>query len=334
MQKLMAKAIGAETPRLKIRLSPMQRLLVVYGLVVLAILAFMTLNQRAPWSFTLPFRGTKVLALLVVAYSIALATLLFQTLTHNRILAPGVMGFDSLYIVLQTGLVFLLGSSRYLTLPVEFKWLMEVFLLTATTTALYLWLFKRQGRDLFTLILVGLVLGVFFRSLSGFMGRMMDPVEYDFLQDSFFATFNRVDHSLLLISYAVCAVISLIVWKKRHQLDVMSLGESQARNLGIHYRAMVLLLLITVSILVATSTALVGPVTFFGLLVVNLAYQLAGTHQHRFLIPMSAGLAMLTLIGGQAFLEHILRYGTGLSVIIEFVGGLFFIALLLRQKNT
>jgi len=82
---------------------------------------------------------------------------------------------------------------------------------------------------------------------------------------------------------------------------------------------------------VSISTALVGPVTFFGLLVANLAYLLAGSHQHRFILPMAFGIAAVILIAGQAILEHLLHFATGLSVIIEFVGGIFFLFLILKQ---
>lgn len=313
------------------RLTPGLRLLLVLLVAAVAVMAYLTLNQRAGWSFTLQFRGPRLLALILVAYSISLSTLVFQTLTGNRILAPGVMGFDSLYILIQTTAVFTLGGRVLYGMPAELKWGLEVTALTAATCALYYWLFHRQRRDLPTLVLVGIVFGILFRSLSALMSRMIDPVEFDFLQDNLFASFNTVNHDLLVLSAVVCLLTSLFLWRLRHQLDVMALGESTAVNLGLNYRRLVMVSLVAVSLLVAVSTALVGPVTFFGLMVVNLAYHMAGSHRHRYLIPMSAALAVLCLIGGQAILEHVLRYGTALSIIIEFVGGLFFIFLVMRQ---
>ncbi|MEP0661853.1 MAG: iron chelate uptake ABC transporter family permease subunit, partial [Roseobacter sp.] len=69
----------------------------------------MVLGARGNWDFILVFRGTKLLALVIVATAIAVATILFQTLTSNRILTPSIMGFDALYVLFQTALIFTLG---------------------------------------------------------------------------------------------------------------------------------------------------------------------------------------------------------------------------------
>lgn len=322
---------GHSVRRWSVHLTPSIRLLIMAVAVAVSLVAFLTLNQRAGWAFTLSFRGEKLVALILVAYSIALSTLVFQTLTGNRILAPGVMGFDSLYVLIQTSLVFFAGSALLYSMPPELKWLLEVLVLTVMTCSLYLWLFHYQRRDLHTLVLIGIVFGILFRSLSALIGRLIDPVEFDFLQDNLFASFNTVQSELLGLSAVICILVSLYLWRHRYHLDVMALGEAAAINLGLKYRSLVMTCLISVSVLVAVSTALVGPVTFFGLMVVNMAYYLAGTHQHRYLIPMATGVAVLSLVGGQAVLEHVLRYGTALSIIIEFVGGLFFILLVIRQ---
>ena len=62
-------------------------------LLVLCCALYLTLGARAGWEFTLPFRGTKLLALLVVAISVSTATVLFQTVSGNLILTPSIMGF-------------------------------------------------------------------------------------------------------------------------------------------------------------------------------------------------------------------------------------------------
>jgi iron complex transport system permease protein len=92
----------------------------------------------------------------------------------------------------------------------------------------------------------------------------------------------------------------------------------------------VTIVLILVAILVSVSTALVGPVTFFGLLVANLAYLLAGTHKHRFVLPVAVFIAIICLVGGQLILERVFAFDTALSIIIEFLGGIVFLVLLIR----
>lgn len=314
-----------------IHLSPVVRLIIAAVISVLAITAFLTLNVRASWAFTLPFRGEKVVAIILVGVAIAFSTVLFQTLTHNRILTPGIMGFDAFYMLLQSLMLLILGRVAFIQLHPQLKWLVEVLMMTGALCGLYYWLFLRQKRDLPVLILVGIVLGVLFRSLNSLIGRMMDPVEFDVLQDFMFASFNRIDGSLLGIAGSSMLLVSVWLWRQRYLLDVLKLGDDMAINLGLNRRSLTLKLIMAVAFLVSVSTALVGPVTFFGILVANLAYAVCGSHQHRFIVPMAALLAIITLVGGQAILEYVLKFGTSLSIVVEFVGGVFFLILVMRQ---
>ena len=82
--------------------SEKRNLLLAALLLAAASALFMTLNARGMWDFVLPLRAAKLLAILLVAYAIGVSTLLFQTLTHNPILTPSLLGFDTLYVFLQT----------------------------------------------------------------------------------------------------------------------------------------------------------------------------------------------------------------------------------------
>ena len=195
---------------------------------------------------------------------------------------------------------------------------------------LFRWLFLGEERSLHLLVLVGIVFGVFFRSLSSFMQRMLDPNAFQVLQDTLFASFSRIDTSLLSISFAIVVLVTLLLWRLGPAFDVLTLGRAQAISLGVPYKRTVVVILVLVSILVAVSTALVGPVTFFGLLVASLAHGLVGNSRHRFVLPAAALLAVVCLVGGQTLLERLFAFDTALAIIIEFVGGIVFILLVIR----
>ena len=186
-------------------------------------------------------------------------------------------------------------------------------------------------RSLHLLMLVGIVFGVLFRSLSNLMQRMIDPNEFAVLQDRFFANFNTIHSELLLIAAVVVLAASLAGWRLFHTFDVLALGRETAINLGVAHKRTVTAILVLVTVLVSVSTALVGPVTFFGLLVANLAYQVAGTSRHAVVLPVAVLLATICLVGGQLVLERVFSFNTALSIIIEFLGGITFIALILRR---
>jgi len=293
---------------------------------------FMSFNAKASWEFTLMFRGKKLLTFLIVAFCISTATVLFQSLSNNRIITPAIMGFDSLYILIQTTLVYALGSMQYTALNSYLKWALEVSILVFAASFLFQWLFVKKQYNLYLLILIGVVFGVLFRSLSSLMMRMISPTEFSVLQDSVFASFNAADSYLLAISAILVILISLCILRYHHQLDVMALGKPIATNLGIDHAKLTRLSIIIITVLIGLSTSLVGPVTFFGLLVVNVAYLVCGSHLHRYIIPMSILVAIICLVGSDVLLQHVLQYNTKLSIIIEFLGGLFFLGLILRKK--
>jgi iron complex transport system permease protein len=291
----------------------------------------MFLGAKGSWVFVLKFRGLKLATLVLVAYSIAVSTVLFQTVTNNRILTPSVMGFDSLYILAQTILVFLLGSAEVAMIDPRLRFIGETVLLVTFAGILYRWLFAGGERNLHLLLLVGIISGVLFRSLSNFMQRVLDPNEFMVLQDSMFASFNSVDTTLLGIAAIIVALATLAGLRLQQTFDVLSLGRPAAISLGVPYKRVVTAILVLVAILVAVSTALVGPVMFFGLLIASLANFLAGTGKHRHIIPTAILLSIICLVGGQVILERVFSFDTALSIIIEFVGGIVFIALILRR---
>ncbi len=305
-------------------------LLALGGLTALSILAFLVWDAKGSWDFVLPFRGRKLWGLCLVAYAIAVSTVLFQTVTGNRILTPALMGFDALYQLVQTSFVFVFGGFAYLTLPPELRFAVNAGAMIVLALVLFRWLFGREGRSLHLLVLVGIVFGVLFRSVSGLMQRLINPNDFAVLQDAMFASFNAIEPSLLLLATIALALTSLAVLPLLPRLDVLLLGREAAIGLGVDHRRTVSAVLVLVAIMVSVSTALVGPVLFFGLLVANLAYLVVPTHRHAAVLPAAVLLALIGLVGGQAVLEHAFGYDTALAVIIEFVGGLVFLTLTLR----
>lgn len=308
----------------------------LWGLVALctvACIAFMTVGIRGSWSFVLPFRGAKLAAMVLVAYAIAVSTILFQTVSSNRILTPSIMGLDTLYILIQTLLVFTIGNSRTAALSPSMLFVAQAVAMIGFSGLLYVSLFSGRAQSLHLVLLVGLVLGVLFRSLSSLMQRIMAPNEFVVLQDRLFANFNTIDTKVLSAAAVAVLAVSIIGWRKLRTLDVLLLGRENAIALGVDYRATVSLILIVVAVMVSVSTALVGPTTFFGLLVASLAYRISRVEKHAHLLPVAVLLGILFLIGGQFILERIFAFNTALSIIIEFAGGIAFILLVLRSAS-
>lgn len=311
-------------------------LVILAGLAVVAALAFMTVGVKANWGYVLELRGRKLAAICLVATSAAVSTILFQTVTNNRILTPSIIGFDALYALLQTVFVFFLGAARVSTADPRLMFVIEAAAMLVFSLLLYRWLFLGERRGLHLLLLVGVVFGLLFRSATQLLQRIMDPNEFVVLQDRLFASFGGVDPALIAVSGLAVAIVCAVAWRNRHRLDVLLLGRDQAINLGIDHRRAVTGILIMVSVLVSASTALVGPlnasepISFFGVLIANLSYVLIRGYNHRYLLPASILLGFLLLTGGQLVLENLLGFDSAVGIVIEFAGGLTFILLLLK----
>ncbi|QCU77604.1 enterobactin ABC transporter permease [Citricoccus sp. SGAir0253] len=301
------------------------------ALAVACLAAFVLVDLTGAVAYILPRRLTTVAAMVLVAYAVGVSTVLFQTVTGNRILTPSIMGFDALYVLVQTVMVWVFSAQSFLSAPAPLRFLLEAVVMVAFAVALYRWLFTGARQSLHLVLLIGIVFATLFRGVSALLQRLMDPSEFIVLQDLFFASFGMVDPQLLGIAAVLLALASVPVWRMRHELDVLALGRDTAVSLGVDHRGRTLQVLVVAAVMVAVSTALVGPVTFFGLLVANLAYQV-GAFRHRLVLPAAVFLGIVMLSGGQLVLQHVFGFDTALSIIIEFAGGIVFLAMLLRGK--
>ena len=309
-------------------------LYILFLLVVVCSVLFLVygLNPNS-YQYALSRRIPKLIAIAMTGSGVAVSSVIFQTVTNNRILTPSVLGLDSLYNLFQTLIVFSLGSLNVALMGSNLNFLIAGGLMIVFSLFLFKMMFRRENTNLFFLLMIGMIFGTLFSSLSSFMQMVMDPNEFLIVQNKMFASFNNVKVSLLGISTITMGLTLFWVLKDAKKLDVIALGKEQAINLGIDYDRMVRKMLVAVAILVSVSTALVGPITFLGILVTNLAYQMIKDYRHSIVIPTSILLSLLALIGGQFLVERVFQFNTTIGVIINFVGGLYFIYILLKEER-
>ena len=326
--------VDAVVPRPRIRI--WQRFALLALIVVLGAVALLLWNlpsdpsRRGFW-IALDLRVVSLGTIALVAVCQAVATVLFHTATGNRILTPSIMGFDALYVVMQTALVFFFGGAALSATDGLLKVAIQSLLMVGFATLLYGWLFAGKRGNLHIMLLIGVVLGVGFGSLSTVMQRLLTPSEFDVLSAKLFGNLSNSNPEYLPWAAGIVAIVAVHVWRGRFRLDVLALGRDTATSLGVPYKREVMGLLVMTAILISISTTMVGPMTFFGFIVATLAYQLAGSSQHRIVLPFAALLAAATMIVAYFVLRHVFYAAGMLSVIIEFAGGIFFLVYLLRK---
>ncbi|OCG59482.1 enterobactin ABC transporter permease [Gilliamella sp. Nev5-1] len=308
-----------------------KRVILLFIIALICVTCFMTFGLKGNISYILSHRTWIMLTMILVAFSAATSTLLFQTVTNNRILTPSIMGFESLFVLIQTVVIFCIDTQGIPYIGIIGKFVFESLLLILFSLFLYRGLFTKFKQNLHLVLLIGIILGTLFRSFSNLLQRLMTPTEFAVLQSRIFATFTRAEPVLIIFSLVIASIIGVVLWRMRFKFDVLALGRDNAINLGINYHRSITIVLLLVSVLVSISTALVGPFTFLGLLIANLAYSVSGSSQHRFLLPTAFLLGVIFLVGGQMFLERVLNMVGALSIVIEFIGGSLFIFLLLKK---
>ncbi|MBT2602754.1 iron chelate uptake ABC transporter family permease subunit [Peribacillus frigoritolerans] len=308
-------------------------------IIVLAVLAaaltagYIFWDLGPNWDYALPRRVIKIVAIIVVGCAIAFSTVIFQTVTNNKILTPSILGLDSMYMLIQTGVIFIFGSTHIMVMNKNLNFLITLAAMLIFASLLFKFMFKKN-RNIYFLLLIGIIFGTLFGSMSSFMQVLIDPNEFQIIQNKMFASFNNVNTDLLTLAIILMVAAMIYFMRFLKYLDVMSLGRDQAINLGVDYDFVTKRVLIVVTVLISISTALIGPITFLGLLVANVAYQFIKSYQHKHIIPGAMLISVIALVGGQFIVERIFTFSTTLSVIINFVGGVYFIYLLLKENKS
>ncbi|MEW5550079.1 iron chelate uptake ABC transporter family permease subunit [Peribacillus frigoritolerans] len=308
-------------------------------IIILAVLAaaltagYIFWDLGPNWDYALPRRGIKIVAIIVVGCAIAFSTVIFQTVTNNKILTPSILGLDSMYMLIQTGVIFIFGSTHIMIMNKNLNFLITLAAMLIFASLLFKFMFKKN-RNIYFLLLIGIIFGTLFGSMSSFMQVLIDPNEFQIIQNKMFASFNNVNTDLLTLAIILMIAAMIYFMRFLKYLDVMSLGRDQAINLGVDYDFVTKRVLIVVTVLISISTALIGPITFLGLLVANVAYQFIKSYQHKHILPGAMLISVIALVGGQFIVERIFTFSTTLSVIINFVGGVYFIYLLLKENKS
>jgi len=313
------------------------KLIVIALIAIIIVAAFLFIgvkfHNHKLLRYAMKLRIPKVLAMIITAFAIGAATIIFQSVINNTIVTPCLLGMNALYTFIHTSVVFVLGSGSILFTNDNLSFLVDLVLMGIIATVVYSWLFKMTGHNVLYVLLVGTVLTSFFSSIQSTLTRVMDPNEYDTLLTSLVASFSNINSGIIIFSVIILALIVVIFRKELALLDVITLGKEQAINLGVNYDRCIRRLLLAVTLCIAVATAMVGPISFLGLIIANISRQLLKTYRHTQLIAGAALMGVIALIGGQFIVERVFVYSIPISVFITVAGGIYFLYLILKGSR-
>ena len=315
----------------------LRKLLILTVLMLAAAAAYLLVevnfsNARL-FQYALRIRAPKLIAMVITAFAIGGASLVFQSIINNTIVTPCLLGMNSLYTLIHTAVVFVAGSGSLLARNANASFAVDLVIMGISATVIYSYLFRKTRYNVLYVLLVGTVLTSFFSSIQTTLTRVMDPNEYDSLLSSLVASFSSINSEIIVFSVVVLALIIFALRRELALLDVLTLGKEQAINLGVDYDRCIRKLLLGVTLCIAVATAMVGPISFMGLIIANLSRQLLKTYRHSQLVLGSALFGVVILVGGQLIVEHVYHYAIPVSVFITVGGGIYFLYLLLTRRR-
>ena len=310
-------------------------LLAVAGLLVVAYLVIPTKNSTSVSSFIMHKRLLKLLVIIIVSFAIPISTISFQTVAQNRFLTPGVLGIESLFVFIQSGLYYF---ESLIGLKVELSALIYAVTITIQIILLLLLMNASKGMLLSNfkvLLLLTMAFSMLLRNASTFLQVLMDPNEFDKLQSSLYPSFQKMNAQPVMIGVTVIllGILLILLIKMRHQLDALHLGIDASIMLGINTKRLSKMVIVIVIIMTSLSTILVGPLQFLGFMIANITYQLTKEYKHGVLWLFSAVLGLVIVLAAQLIVERVFLLTIPISVFIEGIGGVLYLILLVKGEK-
>ncbi len=221
-----------QTRRANMRRSP-------YVLVLAAAVLYMVVDvnfaNEKLFAYSMRIRTPKLIVMLITAFAIGGASIVFQSIINNTIVTPCLLGMNSLYTLIHTAVVFFAGSGSILAVNANLSFGVDLVLMGIVATVIYSYMFKKTKHNVLYVLLIGTVLTSF--PVSRQLSRVMDPNEYDNLLSTLVASFSNINSEIIIFSLIVLAVVMFVLRKELALLDVITLGKNQAINLGVDYKS-------------------------------------------------------------------------------------------------
>ena len=274
-----------------------------------------------------------LVAMAAAAVVLAVVSLSFQTIVRSRVLTPSMIGFDSVFVGTQTVIVFVFGAYSVWFQNPYINYAISAGTMIIISMFMYSFILRSNRNNIVFLLMFGLVLSGIIGSGTRYLQVIMNQSEFFHVQAATMVNVNNINTNITMIAFPIMAAVVIATLWRHRRFDVMSLGPDQAKGLGIAFEKELRLNLIIIAVGMSVATALIGSLTFLGLLAVNAAREVLKTHKHLPLFIGSSMMAALTLIAGQAVME-LLEGAVPVTVIINLVGCTYIFYLVLKENRT
>ena len=272
-------------------------------------------------------RLPRILLAMIVGASLSLSGAVYQGLFKNPVVSPDLLGASN-GASFGAALSILLGAGAAVIQFTAFFW----GVLAVALVALMNRIVSRRSNSIVNLILCGMLISSLFNAFLSFIKFVADtdtklPAITFWLMGSLSSTILEDLHVFWLFLPA-CVILILVRWK----VNILSLGDEEARMLGVNVRFYRWLIIGCATLLTSLSVSVSGNIGWVGLVVPHFARMLVGSNYGRLLpASMLVGAAFMLLVDTVA--RMLLTVEVPLSIITAIVGAPFFFFLLVRSKR-
>ena len=275
--------------------------------------------------------ATSLFAMIVSAVLIAIVSQVFQTITSNRVITPSMIGFDSIFIASQAIIILFSDKFRVLHSNPYLNFLFSSVLMVSVSVLMYVAILRKNRNNLYLLLLLGIIISSIVRSITNYIEVILKPQEFQSLKAATSVTITNMNTKIIYLAAFIMIIVMYKLIKSRHELDVMLLNQDNATSLGVDYNQRLKVYLMYISIAMSVTTALIGPITFLGLIAVNISKEITKDYRHSVIFITSSMIAVFLLVFGQSIVE-LLRYSTPVTVLINLIGGIYMIYLIIKEN--
>ncbi|MEU5968580.1 FecCD family ABC transporter permease [Streptomyces globisporus] len=280
------------------------------------------------WSVRIPRTALGLAA----GAALGLSGCVMQALTRNPLADPGILGVSAgaaFAIVIAAGVAGIGSLFGYI-------WFAFAGAMAASVVVYLLGRMGRPGSTPVKLALAGVAVTAVLSSLTSAV-VLTDPAALDRFRFWSAGSLADQDASTVLRILPFLGLGALLALASAPALNSLALGDDVAASLGRKLGLVRLQGVVAVTLLTGAAVAVIGPVVFIGLVVPHVARvlaQYAGLGpDHRWLLPLSAALAAGLLLGADILGRVIARpVEVQAGIIVAFIGGPFFIALVRRRR--
>lgn len=284
---------------------------------------FVEYNDDVATIFDLRF--PRIVISVMAGAAIAVSGVLFQAVLKNPLADPGIIGISSGAGFLAV-IITAFAPALYLFTP--------IFACIGGLAAFFLvyGLSWKGGLSPLRIILVGVAVSAMFMGLAQALnfGTRSDMSGVASIVNGNI-TMKTWDDVKTLIPYVVVGLVLAVVFSGI--CNLMALEDKSIRSLGVNVHHMRMMISIIACVLACSSTAIVGAISFLGLIVPHIGRLLVGS-DHKRLIPFSMLLGAFTFLGADTIGRTICApYEIPAAIIMSVIGGPFFIILLRRSRK-